>query len=693
MLKILKLTNFGCHESLVIHFTEGLNVFRASNEAGKSTVLKAIAYALWGARGMSTSLADTVTWGKPLTSLKVELIFAVSGKEYHIKRSNSGAELVSDGLTVTGQTETANFISALLGANAQTAQNTLFAAQKDIESALGSDASGLIETLANLGVIPQLIEKVREKHPSGATKHLEQQLESLVDVPIPQENRERLQQTLDTAHAESARSLKYYDDATTLALAMQKRLNQAYTLLANIKQNADRRASLIKEIEGAVVPDPLIQPDIEALEHTYGEAQKCATLHEAYTRFAAFDSSICGKALPESPAETLHDLRQRAQELKRNLAEVNTGIHNTDIALARSEVEGVCKVCGLEYSTVDPEHAKRVEQLHHDRDLHTKVKAQYDAELLAATARIASLEALCRIDDFNRRTLTNVVFDTNFFPAKPVWQGDVPKSPEDLGTLWKNLSEARKQYAAYRKVDEERAKKLAYRQALTVGLEQTPDLNLPDEHGAYPKDKATQTVEDAIRHEQLTATLRDLWRDKQEQVRAAQKVLNDHDASVKFAEAVNARNAEQRDSLEATIATMQKVNGLLTKLREARPLVANKLWKMLTEAVSTTFSGLRGTPTTVTRGEPKGFLIDGRPVSVFSGSTQDILALALRKTLVKVFLPNVDFLVLDEPAAGCDESREAALIASVAKAGFTQTLLVTHSGLADSFAQNLVTLD
>ena len=46
MLNNLTLTNFRKHQNLSVDFTPGMNVLRAANEGGKSTMLEAVAYAL-----------------------------------------------------------------------------------------------------------------------------------------------------------------------------------------------------------------------------------------------------------------------------------------------------------------------------------------------------------------------------------------------------------------------------------------------------------------------------------------------------------------------------------------------------------------------------------------------------------------------------------------------------------------------
>jgi len=84
--------------------------------------------------------------------------------------------------------------------------------------------------------------------------------------------------------------------------------------------------------------------------------------------------------------------------------------------------------------------------------------------------------------------------------------------------------------------------------------------------------------------------------------------------------------------------------------------------------------------------------VDGKPVEGLSGSTLDALGLAIRIALTRTFLSNVPWLILDEPAAACDDSREAAMMGVVSGCGFPQVLMVSHSELGEAYASNVVTL-
>ena len=180
MLNNLTLPNFRKHQNLSVDFTPGMNVLRAANEGGKSTMLEAVAYALFGSRSLRTPIEQTVTWGEPVNTLKVELAIAVGDKVYNFKRSKSGAEVTVNGAVFcTGQNEVSVLAASLLGADATTASKLLLASQNGIRGALeeGPKAlSLLIEDLADMAVFDTILEAAQTKLVLGSPLLLEERL-------------------------------------------------------------------------------------------------------------------------------------------------------------------------------------------------------------------------------------------------------------------------------------------------------------------------------------------------------------------------------------------------------------------------------------------------------------------------------------------------------------------------------------
>ena len=180
MISKLVLQNFMQHRNLTINFTTGIQVVKGANEAGKSSVLTAISYALFGAKALRTPIEQAVTWGEPVNSLKVELTITIEGVTYVFTRSKTGAEVTKNGeVFCTGQTEVTTLAATLLGADAGMASKLLMASQNSIRGALdeGPKAlSVLIEDLSDMSVFDQILEAASEKLALGSPNLLEERL-------------------------------------------------------------------------------------------------------------------------------------------------------------------------------------------------------------------------------------------------------------------------------------------------------------------------------------------------------------------------------------------------------------------------------------------------------------------------------------------------------------------------------------
>ena len=102
-------------------------------------------------------------------------------------------------------------------------------------------------------------------------------------------------------------------------------------------------------------------------------------------------------------------------------------------------------------------------------------------------------------------------------------------------------------------------------------------------------------------------------------------------------------------------------------------------------------AAMRGTQSVVSKGVD-GFEIDGQHVDNFSGSTLDVLAIAIRFALAKTFIPHLSMVMLDEPAHGCNRDRTSDVLGFLAGSGFEQVVLASHDELSESIADNVIAL-
>ena len=130
----LKLVNFRQHERTEIAFGQGLLAIVGPNGSGKTTILEAIAYALYGvpaARGTRDTLRRR--GAPPRSRFEVELEFALGMHVYRVARTLTNAELVQDGAVIANSTgAVTERLTAILGMTREEFFNTYFTGQKEL---------------------------------------------------------------------------------------------------------------------------------------------------------------------------------------------------------------------------------------------------------------------------------------------------------------------------------------------------------------------------------------------------------------------------------------------------------------------------------------------------------------------------------------------------------------------------------
>lgn len=693
MINYVKLKNFRKHTDTKTSFTGGLQVLRGQNEAGKSTNLESICYALFGTSALRTSLDDTVTWGQPVGSLKVECSVTIDDIEYIFTRSKSGAEIHYgvDGF-VSGQRETKAFAETLLGCSADVASLLIMADQNAVRGVLSKgagDSSSLVEKLADLGVIETLIDKVQDQLPSGNTKSLEGEiaaLQTLADQPLPAKPVDLVTPAL-AVEVESWES-KLEALQTRQGLLDQQAL-KATVVLDEAKAVAHRNnttAARIRLLEGIAKPVATV---------SVAELDEVRTLHASANAVSALRKERV-KVFPkasaewEGTAESLDaEIAKTQAEHKRaeaEVAELSKVTLTLKLDLQKAQLlrinEDTCAFCKKDLTQV-PEVVSS--QLAADAEI-SKFKglilANGEDLLKAKLARAEAAETLATLQEIKSVTARvfelageNWLLDWTSLPPKASWVGTEPPA---AGDELPDLKSLEAKHATF--LRETAAYEAAQAELATLKLE--PEVNTAEALGIL--ELAKEHMEQVREAEAGISMAKHKLAMAQQEARAAQATW---ERSKQDWANAQASLATKKDLLSETV----KHNELVKRLREARPKISALMWGTVLGAVSHYFSQIRGVPSVVTRSDA-GFLVDGKGVTGLSGSTLDALGLAIRIALAKMFLPTVPFLFLDESFSGADETRELAGLATVAGCGFDQVILVTHRDAADALAANLVQL-
>lgn len=726
MINELRLQNYRQHENRTVQFTGGINAIRAANGMGKSKMLEAITYCLFGARALSESLEDVVTRGTPVGKLKAEADITHQGVQYTFSRSKAGAEVrTGEKVLVTGQTECTKFAEQLFGANAEMASKLMIAKQKQLGGALSggaTKASEMIEFLADFNLFDRIVGLIQTKLPNGATTGVEGRIGLLrtqsaevvlTDLTPLKASALAAQQTCGTAR-ELVGDLQLRIDtldvtAATTILAQQKQLTA----------NITGRTNPIGALQAALALDLPSAPAADALDAVRAkiEAQKkleaASKLHAQLPVVEVLWDDTRGSldvAVAEAQDEAAVE-RQFLAEAKtemQNLTNLQT-MANSDHRLALSRLEGrliketTCALCQKDLGDV-PE----VVTINHDlnqqimllstarnkaigleNDKLAVVNKSITETTKAEVEKSAYLQQLLdvvKVDSglqpLYARAADYITLDTSVVPAKWTWTGPTGEPQDFAGEL-----------VALEAADRAATTAIAKREQQVIQLQQ-----LSDAQGADTNALAALPIADAEETLQLAADLKPKLLEARQALEVAADAAHSAEATLRTAQMANENlvqnqtNAqEQLKAAEAELAEMQANNALIKKVRAAKPQVIDQLWAMALAATSRYGSQMRGEEWVVSRADGE-FRVNGFPAAGLSGAEEDLLGLSIRVALTKLFLPSTPFMVLDEVAAACDDQREQAMLGLLSTLDFDQIILVTHSEHADSYAQNVITL-
>lgn len=713
MLNKIKLRNFRKHTDTELTFNGGLSVLRAPNEHGKTTLIEAVCYALFGVKALRSPLEDTVTWGEPVNTLKVELDIVVDGVSYNIKRGKSGAEVNYDGGRVTGQTEATNFICSKLKVDPVAATKLMLAGQGEIRGALeaGTKATTeLIERLAEFDQLDHLIELMQEKLALGSTASLqarltdaEQQLAALGDLAEPDyaaleakvadalAAHQAAQSALEALEGDLSKAQAQVDAAR----AAQTHYEQAATALEQARKRAAQTLEKLQEAEIAANTYAVGLKDQNTLLEEIEALEKDADYLKAYQRLQpAIEACQADEHILFNTIDWLRDrIKDLASSMKASQAVINSS--EREIALGEAALStGNCTFCGQDFSHL-PLVAEKNAQIQAKIDQHKRARQEAAEAMASAEAEKRTLDGILTVSEARFATLDAnpdyVARVGNDLPPKLYWTGPKVK---DLQGCTAKLAEAQRDLrvvqadAAARQAAQTRYQMLKERQAevdaeVSAAVMQfelaviRPDLAIAEtarELVLAKRRPLSVAASDAqIAHRDAEYELRDskrLYETSLQRLRAAEKAVSD---------------------LKSQIDSTEFNNALLKRVRQARPAIADKLWSIVLSAVSSYFSEMRGARSTVTK-DSDGFKVDGHPISTLSGSTLDILGLAIRVALIRTFLPTAPFLVLDEPCAAMDQQRTEATLGFVVACGFKQVVVVTHEDTSETIADHMIEL-
>lgn len=708
MFKRLAVQNFRKLRDATFDFEGGVVCVRGANEAGKSTLVEALAYALFGVRACREGLEGLVTWGQSPSSLNVELEIVIDGVSYKVRRNKAGAEIRFTGREapdVVGQTEVGEFLSRLLGMDSGSMSRLVLASQGSIRGALDEGPAKtveMIETLAGLGQVDELVSLVAARLPNGSLqaseaviKQIEESLtnleaQTLPDLAALEENAACEAQVVEAASVTVQDAEAAYEAIRAEHISVLHEVEKHRTRQAAREQTEKqlREAEKHRDEVSQVAAQP--EPDLATLQKNLDTAktlEKAATAYQAVSRYLTLpDVHWVGS---EASLRSELDLgRVEAAAMSNRIAESR---RNAEVAAAQIVSSSTCGFCKADVSQF-PEIETRNRELR-------EVIAAAELEVQQASDALNSLrgqnaeyERLLNVQSQLHKDCTRalmedwVCVEDETVPSRVTWIGPNTQQEKDLVGAQQALERARIKAAAIAAA----LAKLPLLEASVLQLEQA--LNTLGEANHDLDSAVIKARELELARLSKEASLKDAKAALVAATQAATEAAGAYKEAVtahRYAQNMKQSLLEQLATAKQNVSEIADNNELIKALRGLRPVVVDAVWGMVLSAVSQFFTHLRGEPSVVEK-SGKEFTVNGRSVAGLSGSTKDVLGLAIRIALTATFLPHVRFLVLDEPWAACDSTRSERGLGFLKSTGFEQVLLITHDEASEAVADSLI---
>lgn len=701
MLKSVSLTNFQKHRHLEVEFDRGLTVIRGPNYGGKTTIVKAVAFALFGATMVPGGASVIPTFGEKDCSVSLE--FEVDGRTCSITRSLRNATLSSgDEVLATGHTSVNAWVEAHVCAKADY-HIVLNSPQGETAAllTLGSSAiQKLVERLSGVDLIDRVVDLAVEDQKTARAQAdaLEvQDIEPLVErlelASAEARSAERLLdkalEAMAEAEAEADRASREHKDFSiwlsqvedverdlerARAQAAEREATLKETLkvdLADITRTGQEVESLHREaralrarhntLQGAVLAHDHNAQRLPALNEKLAKAQAGAEAERAWNK--AFDTL----ASEYDAAETeFLDLQDRSKAAQAHVQGHRKAVN-----------DAVCSACQRPLDEAQLEAA--LVQLQAWEDKHKALEAAL------AEHRFRDLKR--KADELNSRH-PGTGWDEKVRDLEAeitqIGSASVESERAEMLKTERRLSELdgllRERSEELKSMEVQHARWTAATDELARarGAISTLEQALGEALSGSPK----QEIERSMREAEAAL---ERWRGElgQHQARA-------RDLTARKAEAVAAMNELERQVKRTREESKRKAEfvhkatlaGDLAKfLRTHRAQFVDDMWAaVLGNASAFARAVTRGSLNQVMRRDGQfWYEQDGveLPFAAASGAMKSIAGVGLRLALEKVCYGGSGMLVLDEPSADLSEENAASLVGAL-MAENRQIVLITH---------------
>jgi exonuclease SbcC len=384
----VRLRNFKPYGDADLRLTEGVTVIHGLNGSGKSSLLEACFFALYGSSALDGTLEDVITNGTEETD--VELWFSHDGEHYHITREvrtygdqaqtatctleTDDGEVLRDGATAVEQ-----FVTDLLRMDAGAFVNCAYVKQGEVNkliNATPSERQDMIDDLLQLGKLEEyrdragdarlgvadvlgeqrgaldsVIDQIETKEEKNLTERLNSLQSDLKEVDSEIDRFETEKEKAETTREEAQAILDEYEEKRAELDELESKIEELET---QIQEDESQRSQLDGEIASLRETKDTLSSDLrEALSETEIDEADAEKIEQRRAELDERESSLREDLMDaresvtdatnraESLRDAVENLGERAESKRERASELASDLNETraDLTDAREKRE------------------------------------------------------------------------------------------------------------------------------------------------------------------------------------------------------------------------------------------------------------------------------------------------------------------------------------------------------------------
>ncbi|MFB6178380.1 MAG: DNA double-strand break repair ATPase Rad50 [Halorientalis sp.] len=323
------LENFKCYADADLELDRGVTVIHGLNGSGKSSLLEACFFALYGARALEKTLDEVVTIGAE--DATVELWFTHGGQSYHLERrvrvtddraTTAKCVLETPDGTFEGARDVRGHVTELLRMDAEAFVNCAYVRQGEVNkliNATPAERQDMIDDLLQLGKLEAYRERASNarlgvKHVRDAKGELLEDVASQIERKEDKDLHDRLN-ALQSRLAEIDDDIERYEKNRESAVETR---DDAQSILDDYETKREQLDDLAEEIDSLTTAIQETEQEREELSERIRQRKETLDTQQDRRDDLLADTDL-DEATADAVAAWIEQLRERDEDLRSDI--------------------------------------------------------------------------------------------------------------------------------------------------------------------------------------------------------------------------------------------------------------------------------------------------------------------------------------------------------------------------------------